>query len=423
MAVREETGIEATFDPIDMDTGLADDPDLLVAAIMEPDRRGELYPLYRQLRAISTLHRTSYSYLNGAWIITGFAEAEAVYRNPYAIEDPDSAEVYNHSGGAFYETMRRMMLFLAPEEHARTRRLVVRAFTPRAIGLLQPVTQAIADGLLDAVEGDGGMDFVDQYAYRLPIAVIARILGVPDADLPVIGAFAWDFARAGEKSVSAAVARRGDEAAEGLQAYFGDLVARRRATPGDDIVSELIVANEDGQHLTPEEIVATCILLLQAGHETTTDLLGNSLVALFRHPAELERLRADPGLTKPAVEELLRYDGSVQIGHRILRGPVPAGDVVLAEGEHVFIFLGAANRDPRRFAEPDRLDLTRVIDHHLAFAFGAYYCIGNALARTETQIGLRAVLDRFPRLRPAGASFQWRDTLQLRGPLKLEVTW
>jgi cytochrome P450 len=170
-------------------------------------------------------------------------------------------------------------------------------------------------------------------------------------------------------------------------------------------------------------LIANLILLLQAGHETTQDLLGNAQVALFRHPEQLRLLREQPDLTKNAVEEFLRYDASVQISHRVALDGIRVGDVDLPEHSMVYIFNGAVNRDPERFDDPDRLDIGRDLTHHLAFSFGAYYCIGAALARTEMAVGIRTLLDRFPGLRPATDGFEWRNTLQLRGPQSLYVTW
>jgi hypothetical protein len=267
------------------------------------------------------------------------------------------------------------------------------------------------------------MELVDQYNYELPFNVIARILGLPEEDFPFIKRCSWDFARTGERGVSEEVARRGDDATRALEAYFGKLIDARRSSPGDDLLSSLIEAEEQGDRLNHTELVANSILLLQAGHETTQDLLGSSVVALFRHPDQLALLRARPELTESAVEEFLRYDGSVQINHRVLLSDVSVGGATVPRGGMTYIMLGAVNRDPARFRDPDRLDIRREISHHLAFSFGAYYCIGASLARLETQVGIRTLLDRFPGLRPARDTFEWRNTLQLRGPQRIDVTW
>ena len=185
----------------------------------------------------------------------------------------------------------------------------------------------------------------------------------------------------------------------------------------------MLSAEADGERLTHAELIANAILLLQAGHETTQDVLGNAQVALFRHPDQLRLLKDNPDLTKNAVEEFLRYDASVQMNHRVALDGATVGGVDIPRHDMVCIFIGAVNRDPDRFPEPDRLDITRDLTHHLAFSFGAYYCLGAALARTEINVGIRTLLDRFPGLRPAGDTFEWRTTLALRGPQTVEATW
>jgi cytochrome P450 len=421
----KDPGIPASFEPVDWHPkGLPDDPDEVVAWILDPSRRGELYPLYHQLRRLAPVHRNGTQVLDGGWTFTRFADADELYRNPELVNDPAVVEdAFRHGDGAFTDAMRNVMVWRKPEDHQRIRSLVRAAFTPRAIARWRPIAERVAHELCDAVEADGGMDLVDQFNYQLPFNVIARILGLPERDFPLIQQWSWDFARSGERIVSDEVARRGDDATRALETYFTRLVESRRSRPGEDLLSALIAAEEQGERLSHDELVANSILLLQAGHETTQDLLGNSQVALFRHPDQLRLLRDRPELTESAVEEFLRYDGSVQVNHRVLLGATRVGGVTVREHEMIYIFLGAVNRDPARFPDPDRLDLTREISHHLAFSFGAHYCLGASLARIETQVGIRTLLDRFPGLRPASDGFEWRGTLQLRGPQRLDVTW
>jgi cytochrome P450 len=422
----KEAGIPASFEPVDWNPpGLPTDPDEIVSAVMGPSTRGELYPLYHQLRRVAPVHHCAPELFHGAWALTRFADVDELFKSTSAVNDPAVVEeAFHHTDGPFYDVMRHVMVFLEPEPHQRIRRLVWRAFTPRAIASWRPIAEAVANELCDAVEGDGGMELVEQYDYELPFNVIAHILGVPRADFPRVKQLAWDFARAGEKVVNDEVAQRGDEAAQGLIDYFTELVERRRADPrADDLLSTLIEAEDDGDRLSHMELIANCILLMQAGHETTQDLIGNAMVALFRSPGQLALLRDNPELTKNAVEEFLRYDASVQINHRVLLSDTTVGDVTIPAGEMAYVFLGAVNRDPAFFPEPDTLDVTRDISHHVAFSFGAYYCIGAALARTETAVAVRTLLDRFPGLRPEGDGFEWRNTLQLRGPQRVEVVW
>jgi cytochrome P450 len=424
-ATVKRPGIPATFEPVDWNPpGLTDDPEELMASIIDPARRGELYPIYHQLRRVAPVWHTGPSTFHGAWGFTRFAETDAIFRNPRVVNDPAVVDMaFNNGDGSFYDVMKNVMLWQEPEPHQRVRNLVKAAFTPKAIAQWRPIAERVATELCDALEAKGGADLVEEFNYEIPFNVIAQILGIPDDDFPRIKQLAWDFARAGEKQVDPELAARGDQAARDFVEYFGTLAEERRARPADDLVTALVEAEADGERLTLTELVANCILLLQAGHETTQDQLGNSQVALFRNPAQLARLRDDPSLTKNAVEELLRYDSSVQINHRVTLDGLHIDGIDIAPRSMVYVFLGAVNRDPARYPEPDQLDLGRSFTHHLAFSFGAYYCLGNQLARTELAVGLRTLLDRFPTLRPATGEFEWRDTTTLRGPQRLEVTW
>ncbi|MEI8000642.1 MAG: cytochrome P450 [Actinomycetes bacterium] len=418
-------GIPASLEPVNWQpTGLPDDPDEIFAWLLDRDRRGEMYPLLRRLREVAPVHRNRPETFGGAWTFTRYAETDEIFRNPRVVNNPLVVEqAFTHGDGSFTGVMRDVMLWSEPEPHQRVRNLVKSAFTPRAIGRWQPIAERVANELIDGFEHDGAVDLVARYNYEIPFRVIAHILGVRESDFPHIKTLAWDFARAGEKMVTPEVSARGDAAARGFEEYFGALAEERSAAPGDDLVSALLAAEAAGDRLSRRELVANCILLLQAGHETTQDLLGNAEVALFRHPDQLALLRDRPDLTKNAVEECLRYDASVQTNHRVVLDGMTIGDHVIPERGMIYIFLGAINRDPARYPDPDRLDLGRDVTSHLAFSFGAYYCLGAALARIETQVGLRTLLDRLPGLRPATGEFEWRDSLLLRGPQRLPVAW
>lgn len=421
-------GIAATFEPVDWaPPGLPTDPVDIVRAIEDPVQRGEVYPLLHQLRRQAPIFHCPPDVMHGVWVLTRYADIERVVMSPVAVNDPKVVDMaFNHGDGSFYSVMKNAMVFAEVDAHKRMRKLVVRAFTPRAMSRWRPITEAVANQLCDELAelgADGApVDLVQNYNYQLPFNVIAHILGVPEADFPLMKQLAWDFARAGEKMVSPEIAARGDDAARGFMQYFGDLAERRRTEPGEDLITSLVEAEEEGDRLSLTELVANCILLMQAGHETTQDLLGNSQVALFRQPDQLAYLRDHPEATKDAVEEVLRYDTSVQINHRLLLEDLTVDDQTIPEGSMVYSFLGAANRDAERFPEPDRLDFQRPDNQHLSFVMGAYYCVGAALARTEIGVGLRTLLDRFPDLQPAGDGFTWRDTLTLRGPHHLEAT-
>jgi pimeloyl-[acyl-carrier protein] synthase len=421
-----EPGIVDSFAPAPGDDAAPDDPEEIIARIFDPERRGALYPLYHRLRTVAPVHRTDHPAMPGVWFVTRFADALDLYKNTSAVSDPATAEHFNHGGegGPFYALLKAMMLFLESEQHARVRRLVVKAFTPRSIETVRPITQAYADRLLAELGDRREMDIVTEFAYELPLRVIAHLLGVPEADFPTIEQYAFDFARGSEPStVATDRTRRADAAALGFRDYFEHLIARRRDDRGDDVLSALINAEEEGQRLTHDQVVATSVLLMQAGHETTTDSIGNALVALLRAPDQLALLRDDTGLTRNAVEELFRYDSTNQFNNRLLLDDVTVGGVHIAAGEQVAIVIGAANRDPVQFPDPDTLQLARPTPQHVAFAFGTYYCIGNALARSEVQVALRSLLDHFPTLRPAADTFEWRTTLRNRGPAELRVAW
>ncbi len=418
-------GVPASFEPVDWNPpGLPTDADEIMAWIVDPIRRGELYPLYAQLRRIAPVHRCRPELFHGAQMITRFGDAEALLRDPRVVNDPAVVDdAFTHGDGSWTDVMRNVLIWQQVEPHQRVRNVIKSTFTPRAMSRWRPIAEMVVHDLLDGFAPDGHAELVEQYDYEIPFNVIAHILGIPEEDFPIIKAWAWDFARAGEKMISPEVSARGDVAARGLVSYFGALAEARRGHLGDDLLSSLLVAEADGETLTHTELVANLILLLQAGHETTQDLLGNALVALFRHPDQLALLQQQPELTKNAVEEFLRYDASVQISHRVVLDGAHLDDAEIPERGMIYTLNGAVNRDPERFVDPDRLDITRDLTHHLAFSFGAYYCLGAALARLETAVGVRALLDRFPGLHPATGEFEWRDTLQLRGPQTLEVSW
>ncbi len=418
-------GIEASYEPVDWHpAGLPVDPDELIAAVLDPSKRGELYPLFHQLRRVAPLHRNPPHLFHGGITVARFDHADTMFKNARIVNDPKVVdEAFVKGDGSFTDIMRTVLVWQEPEPHQRVRNLVKAAFTPRAMARWRPIAEQVAGELCDRMAAEGHADLVAQYNEELPFTVIARVLGVPDEDIPTIKAMSYDFARMAERELPEDMLRKGDAAARGLIGYFTDLVERRRSAPGDDLLTSLIAAEADGERLTHTELIANAILLMQAGHETTQDLLGSAQVALFRHPDQLRLLRDRPDLTRNATEEFLRYEPSVQLNHRIALDGATVDGVDIPKGDMVCIFLGAVNRDPERFPDPDRLDITRDVTHHLAFSFGAYYCLGAALARTEISVGIRTLLDRFPGLRPATDSFEWRATLALRGPQTIEATW
>lgn len=423
-------GIERRLEASREDERIAaslDDPESIVEHILDAELRGELYPYYHRLRALAPAHPTQVAgFPPGAFLLTSFANVDRVARSSSAVNDPRTVQAFDYEGtgqGAFYRVMSQAMLFLEKEAHDRVRRLVYKAFTPAAVAPLRELTEHVAHELLDAVESEGSMDLVEQYTYPLPLRAIMRLLGLPREAESAVEQWAWDFARAGDPmSATPEIIERGNAAAVGFHDFFAEVLDERSRRPGEDLISVLLAAEEDGGTLSREEVISTLILLLQAGHETTSDLLGNAMIGLFRHPGELERLRTTPALLRRATEELLRYDTSVQMSMRLVREEIDLDGTKIPPGAIAVLGYGAANRDPAVHRDPDQLDLDRD-PTHLAFSAGAYYCLGNSLARTEIQAGLSVLFERLPGLRPQGDRFVQRWTARLRGPLELQVAW
>jgi hypothetical protein len=317
------------------------------------------------------------------------------------------------------------MVFRDPPEHTRLRRLAAKVFHVRSVHALRPNVEGLTRWLLDSLAGKGDFDFIADFAGPLPALVIMDMLGAPREELGRLKRLSDEMALfIGSARDAPEKYERAGAATREMAAIFRELVAARRAAPQRDLLSELVALDEGGERLSDDELVATCMLLLFAGHETTTHHLANGLRALLAFPRELEKLRADPSLAPAAVEELLRYDGPIGAQVRIVQEPHTLHGKTLRAGERVFLLMNAANRDPRAYADPDRLDLGRNGVPHLTFGFGAHLCLGFPLARLEGQIALPAVLARWRRLELAGAPPEWMDSMVLRGmkSMRLRVT-
>ena len=314
------------------------------------------------------------------------------------------------------------MLFSDPPEHTRLRKLVARAFVPRTIAILESFIHQAVNDALDRVDGQDQIDIIADFGFPVPSRVIGHMLGVaPDR----IGEFEqWSHAimavpsLVGDQEENLATTYRG---MRDLEAYFGDLIADRRAVPTDDLLGLMVQASEDGTMLSEHELMADCSLLLIAGHETTTNLIGNATLALLRNPAELARLRAQPELASSAVEEFLRYDGAVAGTARQAKEDVQLSGGVVPAGAVVMAVLPAANRDPAVFTEPDRLDVGRGDTRHMGFGGGAHACLGAALARMETRIAMTALLARYPRMELAVSDPSQIPSWAIRGLVSLPV--
>jgi cytochrome P450 len=400
----------------------------ILGQILDPKRRGALYPLYHKLRDTAPVFKTSHPALRSSWILTRHADAEHVLRkHVFNTPEADTPRIYNTPGGqVFYDTMRRMLHNLEFSEHQRIRKLISKAFTVRSTEKMRSEIAQQVDDLLDELAPQGWMDLIADFARPFPANVILRLMAVPRADRAMLAKWADDFIRRLDvgTSIDRHVEQAGNDAAEGLRGYFSRLLALRRSNPGDDLISALASVHTDGTALVSDEIVSTAIVLFEGGHQTTTNLFGTAFVSLFRHPQQLERLGLDTDLTKNACEELLRYDAPVQLVQRVVITDTEIGDVSIPAGEIVAVLVGAANRDPSTFTDPDVLWLDRPNAHsHLSFGNGHYHCIGAPLARLNFSIALPRLLDRLPGLAPAYEEPAWGQTLVNWGPSELPVRW
>jgi cytochrome P450 len=388
---------------------------------MDPAFVADPYPTYHRLRAGEPVHHSPL----GFWVLTRYDDVVMALRDPRLAKEAIAAFVAARFG-APVPAMGLSMLDRDPPDHTRLRSLVSKAFTPRVVEGLRPRIQQIVDGLLERARGAGGMDLIEEFAYPIPVIVICEMLGVPVEDHERFKGWSLDIAR-GLDSVllppDSEVPRRSIASRNALANYFRELIARRRASPRADMLSALIAAEEAGDKLSENELLATCILLLIAGHETTVNLIGNGTLALLRHPDQLRRLRDNPALIGSAVEEVLRYDGPVQRTARIPSEDVVIGGQIIGKGEMVMPFIGAADRDPAQFPEPDRLDITRTDNRHIAFGWGIHFCLGAPLARVEGQIAINTLVQRLPKLELATAAPEFRQSLTLRGLKSLPVSF
>lgn len=383
------------------------------------------YPMYRLLQRRDPFHR---SLLMKAWVISRYEDVSVILEDGRFLVDKRklrSFERARHPSTADgmpgeQDETAQTMLTLDPPDHTRLRALVNRAFSPRAVEALRPRIQTIVQQCLDAVAPAGEMDIVRDLAVSVPVTVMAEMLGLPLEDRERFKRWSDEMVH-GIGYPGPDDLRRSAAASSDLTEYLEQVVEERSQNLGDDLISALLKAEEAGNRLGMEEVVATCRLLLNAGHAMSTNLIGNGLLALLRHPDQMDALRGDPSLIGSAVEELLRYDGPAQATLRFVLEDVQLKDQTIRAGEQVVLLLGAANRDPERFTEPDRLDITRSDNHHLSFGHGIHRCPGAPLARLEAQVVLAAVIERFPKLRLASERDNWDHHMLVRGLKELPV--
>ena len=392
-------------------------------SLFHPEAIVDPYPAYRRLQAEAPVHRDG-----GSWLVTRYADVRAALHDPRLRAGrihPDEAWLAETGLGPLFRAHARMMLFSDPPDHTRLRSLVNKAFTPRVVEGLRPQIQQIVDDLLDSVQGNGRMDVIADLAYPLPVTVIAELLGVPLERREQFKHWSDHIAAfiGGTTAPEQEMLRDALQSVLEMTDYFLALAAERRRQPQADLLSALALAEVEGDRLSGEELVANCILLLVAGHETTTNLIGNGMLALLRHPDESARLKADPALMPVAVEELLRYDSPVQGTSRQAAADLEIGGQAIGAGQHVSLMIGAANRDPAQFPTPDQLDIGRRENRHLSFSHGPHFCVGAPLARLEGQIAIGTLLHRLPAMRLAAETLTWRDNFTLRGLEALPVVF
>jgi cytochrome P450 len=394
---------------------------------LSPEFIRDPYPSYARLRTTDPMHVTQF----GAFVASRHVEASLVLRDKRFGKDFVERTVRRYGpkimDEPIFRSMSHWMLQQDPPDHTRLRGLVVKAFTARRVEDMRARIQQIVDETLDATVDQGHMDLIEDFAFRLPVTIICDMLGIPEEHREAFYKGSRDGGRLLDPvPLSSAEIEQGNATTALQQMYFRQLFELRRRKPGDDLTTQLVQAEEDGNKLSNEELTANIILLFGAGHETTVNLIGNGLLALHRNPGQLALLKANPGLITNAVEEFLRYDSSVQLTGRVaLEDIEDVGGKKIPKGESVLCLLGSANRDPAVFPDrPDQLDITRPNVRPLSFGGGIHFCLGAQLARIEAEIAISTLLRRLPDLRLDDAENpEWRPTFVLRGLKALPASW
>src|SRR5438552_5303361 len=393
--------------------------------LLDPEVLANPYPLYHRLRSEDPVHWDPYLH---AWVVTRYADVVNVFQHFSANRTPTPEQLTAMGLSALTplaQVMVRQMLFLDPPDHGRVRGLASKAFTPRRVEVLRSHIQDITNSLLDAVQDKGEMDIIADLAYPLPAIVTAELLGVPSSDWNQLTAWSSDFAQVlGNFQHNPDHASNALHSLEEMIVYFRAAISEQREHPREGLIRALLTAEIDGDRLSEEELIANTIVTMVGGQETTTNLIGNGILTLLRHPEELERLRHDLSLVPSAVEELLRFESPSQHTARLAPEDVMLGGKQIRKRQAVIAVMGAANRDPERFPDPDRLDITRQDNRHVAFGWAAHFCFGAALARMEGQIAFETILRRLPGLiLDTSIPLEWRHNLGLRGLTRLPITF
>ena len=401
---------------------------LSLSNLHDPEVRADPYPFYTQLRSEDPVH---WDESMGFWVLTRFADIASVYGDARfsraqglrrGFERLPEAE--QRIAEPVYHSFSKSMFYSDPPYHTRLRGLVNNAFTPNAVEQMRPHVQRIVDSLLDALQTKGEMDAIHDLAHPLPILVISQMLGLPAEERVRFKQWSDDlFAILGSVPHAPELMERASQSLAELTDYLTMLSLSRRQQPQNDLLSALVGVVEKGERLTQEELVANVTILLSAGHETTSNLIGNGLLALLRNPDQMQKLRDHPKLVSSAVEEMMRYDNPVQIAYRSAAEDVEIGGKYIRKGQLVNSILAAGNRDPERFSEPDQFDISRDEGRHLGFGLGIHFCIGAPLVRLEAQIAFSTILRRFPELHLATENMEWQEHPIFRGVKSLPLAF
>jgi len=394
---------------------------------LTPEFFANPYPFYAELLANDPVH---WSEALNNWVLTRYEQVNWALRHTNSfsnarrmvavldeIPEPERAKfkpLYNHFSVG--------LIHADPPEHTRLRRLLNKVFTEQMAESMRPRVEVLVNGLLDEVQAEGGMDVIEHFAFPLPATVICEILGVPVEKRDQVRDWSEDFIKV--TAATCPMSRNAEPIQKSvleMRGCFAALIEERRKEPREDLISLLAAAEEEGDRLSMEELLTTAVTLLVAGHETTTNLIGNGLLTLLRHPEQLHRLRENPALMPDAIEEILRYEGPVQRLTRMVKEDVEILGKEIRKGQVISAMIGAANRDPAVFPEPHRFDITRQNNRHVAFGFGIHFCIGARLARLEGAVALNAILQRFPNLKLATEQVEWRPHSTLRSLKALTV--
>ncbi len=394
----------------------------------DPGFRADPYPTYRRLLVEDPVHKTPF----GMLVVSRYRDCVAILRDHRSGSDASKSNMYQaFMAGRDPEEVfgalagMRPFLFMDPPDHTRLRSLVQKAFTPRTVENLRARIEQWVDELLGPALQRGSMEVIEDLAYPLPVRVITEMLGVPHEDHDTFKGWSRELAGALDPDFATpqAVAERRERAATAFVEYFQGLIAERRRAPKGDLLTALIAAEDEGNKLTERELLSTLILLLVAGHETTVNLIANGVLAFCRYPDQFERVRSDPSLARTAVEEVLRFDPPVQFTARVALDDIDVSGTTLSKGEQAILLLAAADRDPEQFPDPDRFDVGRQDNRHLAFSLGAHYCLGAPLARLEGLVAFEALAARVGDLRLAVEQPEYKDNIVLRGLSALPVTF